>query len=208
MENKFNIINQKLSNFIRKFYLNELIKGTILFLTFGFLYFLIIILLENFLWLSSSIRMLLFILFITIELFFLFKFIGIPVLRLFNLTKRISYNDASLMIGNYFPEVSDELINLLQLHSFDNKSDLLLASLNQKINKLSPIPFNLAINFKESFSFLKYLLLPFFLFIIFSLFKNIESSINEKIKFFCILFDLITVHFLFSEVQKILLVLK
>ncbi|MFT4699222.1 MAG: hypothetical protein ACI9SJ_002388, partial [Flavobacteriaceae bacterium] len=37
----FNIIQQKLEQFIKKYYTNELIKGIILFLAIGLLYFLI-----------------------------------------------------------------------------------------------------------------------------------------------------------------------
>jgi len=47
MEN-YKIVEQKLESFIRKFYYNELIKGGILFLSFGLLYFFIVLLFQIF----------------------------------------------------------------------------------------------------------------------------------------------------------------
>ena len=52
----FNIIQQKLEQFIRKYYTNELIKGAILFFAIGLLYLIITLLVEHFLWLDQTYR--------------------------------------------------------------------------------------------------------------------------------------------------------
>ncbi|WP_438961180.1 DUF4175 family protein [Nonlabens sp.] len=156
----FKIIEHKLKRFIKKYYINEIIRGVILFLAIGLLYFLFTAIVEYFLWLSTTGRTILFGLFMLVQAGLLFKFIGIPVARLFKLFSGIDFRDASTMIGTHFPEVSDKLINVLQLHKNGGDDELTWASINQKSEELKPIPFSLAIDFKKNTSYLKYLAIP------------------------------------------------
>lgn len=91
------------------------------------------LLIENFLWLSRLGRTILFWLFIAVEFGLFIKFILVPIAKLFKLTKGIDYEKASEIIGNHFPEVSDRLLNLLQLSENENSSALLLAGIETKI---------------------------------------------------------------------------
>lgn len=156
----YEVIEQKLTKFIRKYYVNEIIKGIILFLALGLLYFLFTAIIEYFLWLNPLGRTILFWLFVVVEAALLFKFIGIPVARLFKLFSGIDFRDASTMIGTHFPEVSDKLINVLQLHKNGGDDELTWASINQKSEELKPIPFTLAIDFQKNAKYLKYLAIP------------------------------------------------
>ncbi len=156
----FTNIQHKLQLFIKKYYTNELIKGLILFSAFGLLYFLITLFIEYFLWLPPNIRSVLFFVFVAVELGLLIKFIVLPVIKLFGLQKGISFTDASKIIGKYFPEVDDKLLNVLQLNQNQQQSELLLAGIEQKSASLQPIPFKKAINFKGNIKYLKYLLIP------------------------------------------------
>lgn len=158
--NQFNNIQTKLEQFIAKYYLNELIKGAILFFSIGLLYFLMTLLIEHFLWLRPLGRTILFWSFIAVELFLFIKFIAIPISQLLKFQKGIDYKAASKIIGNHFPEVNDKLLNVLQLHEGGEKSELLLASIEQKSADLSPIPFKLAINFNQNIRYLKYTIVP------------------------------------------------
>ena len=135
--NNFNVIQDKLQQFVTKYYSNQLIKGAILFFALGLLYFIFTLLVEHFLWLSTGLRTALFWLFILVEVGLLTKFIGIPLAKLFNLKKGIDYDDASKLIGEHFPEVSDKLLNVLQLNKTSNQSELLIASIDQKSSELS-----------------------------------------------------------------------
>ncbi|MDW5288970.1 DUF4175 family protein [Formosa sp. PL04] len=159
----FKLIVNKLEGFIRRYYINELIKGAILFFSIGLLYLLITLLVEHFLWLSPMARAILFWVFVLFETLLFVKFILLPISKLFKLQKGINYEDASKLIGNHFSEVNDKLLNVLQLHNDTSKSELLLASINQKASELSPVPFKLAINFNKNISYLKYAVLPVFL---------------------------------------------
>ncbi|WP_044404863.1 DUF4175 family protein [Lacinutrix sp. Hel_I_90] len=158
--NNFKTIQSKLEQFISKYYTNELIKGTILFFSIGLLYFIMTLLIEHFLWLNSSARTVLFWLFVLVEFALFIKFIITPLGKLFKLQKGIDYEAASKLIGNHFPEVNDKLLNVLQLNAGTSDSELLLASINQKSDELSPIPFKLAINFKKNAKYLKYAAIP------------------------------------------------
>ena len=156
----FESIQQKLEQFIKKYYINELIRGTILFLATGFLYLLLTLLLEYFLWLNSPGRTVLFWLFITVEGVLFYRFIVFPVGKLLKFHKGISYEEASTIIGNHFSEVNDTLLNLLQLAESEEKSELLLASIDQKSATLQPIPFHIAINFRRNIKYAKYVTIP------------------------------------------------
>ncbi len=162
----FKIIQDKLHDFIKKYYYNEIIKGSILFLSFGLLYFIFTLIIEYFLWLKPLARTILFWVFVVVEIALLVKFIVIPILKLFHLRKGISLVEASKIIGAHFHEVDDKLVNVLQLSENISSSDLLLASIEQKAEKLEPVPFKNAINFKSNKKFVKYLAIPFLIWIL------------------------------------------
>ncbi|PIE49457.1 MAG: hypothetical protein CSA39_02465 [Flavobacteriales bacterium] len=156
----YSLIQKKLQQFIKKYYTNELLKGSILFLAFGLLYFLFTLFIEYFLWLPPKARTVLFFSFIVVEVVLLIKYIFIPVFKLAGLTKGITAEKASHIIGKHFSNVDDKLTNVLQLHKNSQQSELLLASIEQKSADLQPIPFGKAINFKANLKYLKYLAIP------------------------------------------------
>lgn len=177
------IIYQKLEAFITKFYTNELIRGILLFIGFGLLYFLFTLFIEYFLWLQPAARTFLFWTFIMVELFLLFRFIVFPLFKLFKIQKGISYDEASKIIGNHFPSVQDKLLNFLQLsQTTDSSSELLVASIAQKSESLVLIPFSKAINFKANRRYLPIALIPLFFFLLFFVSGNstiISQSFNR-----------------------------
>lgn len=167
--NNFKTIQTKLEAFIKRFYINELLKGAILFFAIGLLYFLFTLFIEYVLWLNPVARSILFWLFIGVEVLLFIKFIAIPLAKLFKLQKGINYEEASKIIGNHFPEVNDKLLNVLQLNDNQTKSELLLASIEQKSIELEPIPFKLAVNFKKNAGYLKYAAIPVFILLVTSI---------------------------------------
>lgn len=182
-------IYQKLEDFIKKYYTNELIRGLLLFTGFGLLYFLFTLFIEYFLWLKPLGRTFLFCIFICVEVFLLFRFIMFPLFKLFKLQKGIDYNQASAIIGNHFTEVNDKLTNFLQLSATDNdieKSELMLASIEQKANSLQPIPFSNAINFNANKKYLPLALIPILFFLVFYFSGNsniLSQSLNRVVHF-------------------------
>lgn len=183
---KSTLIYQKLEDFIRKFYTNELLRGTIFFVGIGLLYFIFTLFVEYFLWLKPAARTVLFVLFVAVELFLLLRFILFPLFKLFKLQKGIDYNQASNIIGNHFNEVGDKLTNFLQLSQDRNQSELLLASIEQKAATLQPIPFGNAINLGKNKKYLPLAVIPilFFLFFLISGKGEILSqSFNRVVNF-------------------------
>jgi hypothetical protein len=161
-QGNYSLLLKKLDEFIRKFYLNQLIRGTIWLSAVGLVLFLSVSLLEYFGNFNSSVRAILFYgSFLTFALVAL-KFIGLPLSRFFAIGKQISHEQAAKIIGDHFSEVEDKLLNVLQLRNEKQglQTELIEASIAQKIDALKPIPFTLAINLSENKAYLKYLIPP------------------------------------------------
>ncbi|NTV84791.1 MAG: DUF4175 domain-containing protein, partial [Bacteroidales bacterium] len=162
----YTILIGKLDEFIRKFYKNRLIRGTILFISALTLFFLVITLTEFFGRFSSGVRASVFYAFIIINLLILWKLILIPALKLFRFGKVITHEQAAEIIGTHFPEIGDKLLNTLQLQVLQDKNDsefpgdLIKASIDQKISKLRPVPFTLAIDIRQNLRYLRYAIPP------------------------------------------------
>lgn len=167
-----NIIYLKLEGFIRKYYTNELIRGSLFFTGIGLMYFIFTLLLEYFLWLPTGGRTTLFWAFIGVEAFLLLRFILFPLFKLFNLQKGIDYAQASAIIGSHFAEISDKLTNFLQLSGQTQQSELLAASIEQKANSLQPIPFTNAVNFRKNLKYVPYAAVPLLLLLVFLISGN------------------------------------
>ncbi|MFC4221738.1 hypothetical protein [Flagellimonas marina] len=172
-------ILNKLEGFTKKYYTKQLIKGALLFLTLGLLFWLAIMSLEYWLWLSNNGRLALFVVFVIVEVYLLYTFIAVPASYLFKIRRGIDNREASKLIGKHFPEVDDKLLNLLQLSENTQKSDLLLASIEQRAQSLGPVPFADAINFKESYKYAKYVLIPVGLLAFIWISGNIVSFFNS-----------------------------
>lgn len=186
MQSNYSNIQSKLEQFIKRYYTNELLKGSILFFAIGLLYFLLTLFIEYVLWLNPTARTILFWVFIAVELALFVKFIAIPLAKLFKLQKGINYEDASKIIGQHFPEVNDKLLNVLQLKSSSlgaSESELLLASIEQKSVELQPIPFKMAVNFKQNIKYLKYAAIPVLVLLLtyFSGHFNLFSDSYERV---------------------------
>ncbi|MEO9893533.1 hypothetical protein [Aurantibacter sp.] len=172
-------ILDKLNQFTKRYYTNMLVKGVLLFLSLGILLLFSVLGVEYFLWLSSTGRLLLFLLFILIGSYLLYKYIITPIFYLLKVKRGISKKEASLLIGKHFPEVDDRLINLLDLVGDKEESELLIASINQRSNKLQNVPFVNAVNFRDNFKYVKYLTAPIILFVIVLFSGNLSSFVGS-----------------------------
>ncbi|MBO7134224.1 MAG: hypothetical protein J6W06_08715 [Bacteroidales bacterium] len=175
MDEKYNILISKLDKFIRKYYLNKIVKGFILALAISGLWYLIVVIAEYYGRFSSAFRTALFVSSITLYAIVFVTMILWPLLKLMKIGKRLSYSEASRILGKHFPEVADKLQNTLELNSLlDENSetrDLVYASISQRIEKLSPIPFLSAIKIKKNVKYLVYLVPVVLVFILIISFK-------------------------------------
>ena len=160
-----------------------MLKGVILFHSFGLVYLFFTLYLEYFLWFKPFVKTILFWLFLLIESFFLIRFIGIPIFKLMGLKKGITDVQSSKIIGAFFPEVQDKLLNVLQLKQANNQSDLLIASIHQKSIELQPFLFRQAVNHKKNIKYLKYAVFPFLIWGL-SLFIGVDGELKKSFKRF------------------------
>ncbi len=183
-------ILQKLQTFISRYYKRQLIKGAFLFLFFGGLLLLVIGALEYFLWLDTGSRTLLLWLGIILEGFLVLQYIAVPLLQLFRLRKGLSYKEGSRIIGNHFSDVNDKLYNLLELAENRQKTELLLASIEQRSQDLMKVPFQRAVNMREAYRYARYALVPAILILLIWLsgqgidfFKSYERVVKYEMAF-------------------------
>ncbi|MCX6244544.1 MAG: hypothetical protein NTU98_07525 [Bacteroidetes bacterium] len=170
MTNNYNILIRKLDEFIRKYYRNQVIRGTLLFLAILLFSSLLFVTIEYFLHTGILPRTILFYLFIVLNGSSFLIFIADPLLKLRKIGRIISHEQAARIIGEHFGEIKDKLLNTLQLKRLENSAEenieLLKAGIDQKIIQLRPIPFVRAIDLKKNKKFLKYTLPPLFVFLL------------------------------------------
>jgi hypothetical protein len=184
MSDNYKILIKRLDEFIRKYYTNQLLKGGLYFIAVSLVFYLILNTLEYFGNFGISVRTILFYAYLLTNIAILIKLVFIPLLKLNKYGKIISHEDAAKIIGKHFPEVQDRLLNTLQLKKISEESrenlELLEAGINQKIIKLKPVPFKLAIDLKENRRYLKYALPPILLIVI--ILFSAPSFITEPTK--------------------------
>lgn len=154
------LINQ-IDAFIRKYYKNQMLRGAFLFVLIFALSYLIVIGLEFIGRFSSSVRLALLLCFLFINSYVFAKYIVIPLSKLFSFGKRIDRFQAAQIIGEFFPDVNDRLLNTLQLNDAASQNlgniELAKASVSQNARRLTLFSFTSAVDYKENKKFIKYI---------------------------------------------------
>ena len=169
MERDFNILLQKLNRFIRKYYKNQMIKGVILSLSIVLVLFLVVDAVEYVAWTGTLARTVIFYTFLAVVSAVIIGYIIIPALKLLRIGKTITHRQAARIIGEFFPDVSDKLLNTIELHEsmingeYGKEFSLLEASIEQKAANLKPVPFRKAIDIKGNLRYLRYFVPPLLL---------------------------------------------
>jgi len=162
----YTLLIEKLDAFIRKFYINQLLRGSLY--TVGAILGLFILLnvSEYYFYFSTSVRTVLFWSFIGLSTTALYRWVALPLMHYFHLGKVISHEQASVIIGNHFADVKDKLLNILQLKQQSANAihaDLIHASINQKSDEIKLVPFKSAIDLGKNRKYLRYALPPLLL---------------------------------------------
>ncbi len=152
-------IKSKINAFKRKYYVSLILKGVIISLSILLSVYLIINTLEYSFRFGSIARGTLLFLFIGTGVYSLTKYVFIPFYAL--IKHGMEDEEAARRIGTFFPQVSDRLLNIIQLQKATSPSDALkLASIQQKTASVSSYEFDQAIKFSENKRYLKYLIIP------------------------------------------------
>ena len=169
MSANYEILLDKIEKFIRRYYLNLLIKGSLLFGA-GFLILLVSIsLLEFFRYFNTTVRFVLFYGFIAFNAYVFFRYVLFPFLGLLRIGRRIQPKEAGRILGLYFKdELNDQITNTLELHALIDKhpesSELLLAGIDQKAKAANILPFQKAINLKGNLRYVPFFIVPLLVF--------------------------------------------
>jgi hypothetical protein len=160
---------EQIDDFIRKFYKNRMLQGGLFFIGIFIVSYLFVTVFEYYGRFGSFVRGSLFFGFIILNIAVLYRYILQPLFKLYSFGKRLNRFQASDIIGTFFPDISDRLKNTLQLQS-DLESqtgniELLRASVQQRANQLSVVPFVSAIDYRENRKHARYLI-PLFLLLV------------------------------------------
>ena len=151
----------KLDAFIRKYYINQLIRGGLILLTCLLVYVLAVSVGEYFLYLPVPLKVTLVTLFILLGTAALIFWIIMPLARMARLGKHLSHEEAAAIVGRHFPEISDKLLNILQLKKqADSQAsrELIEASIDQKAGQIAVVPITRAVDLTKNKKLLPYLL--------------------------------------------------
>jgi len=181
------ILLEKLDEFIRKYYKNQLIRGLLYSTGVILAFYLTLAVTEYYGHFDTTFRTILFYLFILTNGYILAKLIVIPLLHLYKMGEIISNEQASEIIGKHFKNIQDKLLNVLQLKNlYEGSASTILveASINQKIKELKPIPFSSAIDLRQNKKYVKYAAVPLLMLIVllFSAPSIITESTERLIK--------------------------
>ncbi len=163
-----NKLIEKIEGFTRKYYLNRLIQGVLVGAVLWIVFYLLINGLEYFSWFPPKGRFVLFLFLLAGSAFVLVYHFLIPLVNLIRFRKKMSVEQASVMIGKFFPEIKDKLLNTIQLSNqmeaskagpstgsgTSDDNALLAATIEQRSARLSPIRFSDAVDLRGNLKYL------------------------------------------------------
>jgi len=159
MNNSYSELLDRLEDFIRKYYRTKWVLGLLYLFCAALSLFILFSSLEFFGYYGKGFRLSLLILFWLVVAWVLIQYFLIPFLAYNRLGKRIDYAQACKIIGDHFPTIKDKLLNALQLSEMGQdsgfNSELIKASIDQKLKSFSSIPFYGAIDQSRNRTYLK-----------------------------------------------------
>lgn len=151
------VLIEKIERFVKKFYVNRLIQGVLIGAALWIVFYLLVSALEFFSWFSPKVRFVLFLILLIGSAAVLAFYFVVPLVNLIRFRKKMSHQQASLLIGRFFPEVQDKLLNTLQLSETSENSasdELLAATIEQRTQQLAPLRFSDAVDLKGNLRYL------------------------------------------------------
>lgn len=159
--NNYDRLISKLDAFIRKYYINQLLRGSLILLICLLFYVLTVSISEYYLYLPVWLKITLAGFFILAGTFALVCWVIIPLMKMAKMGSIISHEHAAEIIGKHFPEISDKLLNMLQLKKQSDTArsrELIAAGIDQKASRISVVPITMAVDLRKNRKYLPYLL--------------------------------------------------
>jgi hypothetical protein len=167
-KDNYSLLIEKLDGFIRKFYINQLLRGALYTVGAVLGLFILLNILEYYMYFNTGVRTAMFWGFMAISATALYQWVALPLMHYFRLGQVISHEKAAQIIGSHFTNVQDKLLNILQLKQQSGNAiyaDLINASIDQKSNEIKLVPFQAAIDLGKNRKYLRYALPPIMLFL-------------------------------------------
>ena len=152
MTENFNILVNKLNSFKLKYYSYQLLRGLILSVVVLLVLYSTFSIVEYLVYLSSDARKIIFYGLILFSVLLVLQFVGMPIMRLLHIIKPIDLKSSTVLIQKHFGGIKDKLLNIIELADFNDSeysNDIVLASIDQKIEELKVFDFNDAVQFKN-----------------------------------------------------------
>lgn len=165
-QDNYSLLIQKLDGFIRKFYINQLLRGALYTVGAVLGLFILLNVAEYYFYFGTGVRTAMFWGFALLSGTALYRWVALPLMHYFHLGKVISHEQAAQIIGNHFADVKDKLLNILQLKQQSSNAiyaDLINASINQKSDEIKFVPFKAAIDLGKNRKHLRWALPPLML---------------------------------------------
>ena len=184
---KIQILNDKIRSFLRKYYLDKMYKGIILFVIILLATFIAFSLFEYFSYSNSVVRSILFYSFILLAVGIAVAYIILPALKISGLGKQLSNEEIAKIIGDHFDQIDDKLLNLFELQKQMERGDyasydLLSAAIDSKIDSFKAYSFVQAIPVQKTKRFALWMLLPIAIFLLlFSIKKELFTEPTKRI---------------------------
>jgi hypothetical protein len=164
LSSNYNELIKKIDEFIRKFYLNKILRGSIYVAAILLALYLLVFLFLYYIHPGTVFKTIVFFAYLLIGISLIGALIIRPLMAMLKLGKHLSFEEASVIIGNHFSHIKDKLLNTLQLQQLSENlpenNQLILASIDQKILELKPVPFYTAVRINDNKKYLKFLIIP------------------------------------------------
>ena len=184
---KIQILNDKIRQFLKKYYLNKLYKGIIFFVIILLATFIAFSLFEYFSYSNTVVRSILFYSFIALAVGVGIAYLIIPALKIAGLGKQLTNEEVAKIIGDHFDQIDDKLLNLFELQQQMERGDyvsydLLSAAIDSKIDSFKAYSFVQAIPVQKTKRFALWMLLPIAIFLLlFSIKKELFTEPTKRI---------------------------
>ena len=179
MANEEFILTEKIREYKKKYYLNQLLRGVILFLSILLSIFLISTSVDFGFQPGTTGRTFIFFGTIIALITCFFWFIIRPVSKIYIGKSQISDEEAAKQLGVIFPKLKDKLLNTIQLSNIKNRDNSLInASIDKRIEEISVFRFTSGIKFGTNKKYLKFVAYPAF--VLFILFLFIPQFLTES----------------------------
>jgi len=150
-------VKKKLDAFARRYYLNNLLQNSAIFLASTTALLMVISVLEYFLKNDSLVRAIVFYAFLFSAVLGLLYLVILPALKALGMAKRMTNEDLSRQVGYRMKEVDDKLLNILLLDrmNISGNKEIIRAAINQKSGELKGIPFHLSATLRKGVKFVR-----------------------------------------------------